>query len=157
MSQKLEKRMYFLTMYNLSDIQKGIQPAHAVVEYHLKYPKSSEYFDWARNYKTIIILNGGTSNAGRESKHKSILPGKGTMEMHLKFLKKNKIKCAHFYEPDLNNSLSAIAFIVDETVFNKKKYPDWDPNSGIPFSKFVKKVGKKTATLKEFLKDFRLA
>ena len=157
MSKKLEKKLYFLTMYNISDKQKGIQSIHANTEYHLKYPKCPEYHDWAKNYKTVIVLNGGTSNAGKKTKYKNIKPQKGTMEMHLKELKKNKIKCAYFYEPDLNNSLSAITFIVDETIFNRKKYPDWDPNLGIPYSEFVKKVGKKTAFLKEFLKDFKLA
>ena len=124
MKENLELRMYYLTMYNLSQIQIGIQAGHAKDEYSLKFGKSFDYIEWINNHKTYIILNGGTSNDGNRSFYK--MPKQlGTMEQHLIALKKNKIKCTPFYEPDLNYSLSAIAFIVDERVFNKAEYPNF--------------------------------
>ncbi len=87
-------------MYNLSQIQIGIQSLHAAIEYSLKYGKDKEYQEWAKTHKTVILLNGGTSN--------NVQPG--TMELNYMRLIDNKVKCAAFYEPDLNNSLSAIAF-----------------------------------------------
>ena len=65
--EKLEKRMYFLVLYNISPIQQAIQAGHAQNEYALKYWKDKEFQDWAKRCKTWIILNGGTSNDGLQS------------------------------------------------------------------------------------------
>lgn len=173
-----ELRMYFLTMYNISPIQQGIQCLHAVVEYFLKHWKDKEFWRWALKYKTVIILNGGTSNDGMLS-NKAFVPTLGSMEQHFKTLKDNKIKCTCFNEPDLNYSMSAIAFLVDERVFNKEKYPDFSSwaNDLIDnmehiseadklekrmkkekyYDQYVREVGKDIAFLKDFLKQFRLA
>lgn len=113
-ARKPHFRMYCLVMYNISPIQQGIQAAHAIVEYSNKLPARPnpdifEYDCWANDDKTIIILNGGTSN---------------DMKKHWKTLMKNKIRAAQFKEPDLNKSMSAIAFIVSHEVWDKKKFPD---------------------------------
>ncbi len=179
-NKKLELRMYYLCMYNISDIQKSIQALHATVEYQLKHGNSKEYLDWAKNHKTVIIYNGGTSNEGSKSVYGEPVQ-LGSMENHFLELKKNKIKCAAFYEPDLNHSLSSIAFLVDERVYNKKDFPDINYSdfnaekltykdeiyytSKESFQdgkeqfalKFSKKVGKDVFFLKEFLKKFRFA
>ncbi len=180
-------RLYCLTMYNISEIQKSIQALHATVEYALKYGKDKEYIDWAKHHKTVVILNGGTSNDGHHSEYGEPKQ-EGSMETYFKTLKANKIKCAAFYEPDLNYSCSAIAFLVDERVFNKKDYPDfgtqdddnwnaiteteqyrkyeitrikltkdWERNKLRRKSFYISKVGKDVAFLKDFLKPLRLA
>jgi flavodoxin len=130
--KKLELRMYGLTPYNISPIQQGIQFGHAVVEYgqKMKYlgehnqSLNNQYNDWADNWKTFIILNGGTSNhsVNRYSDSEDFF---GSMENNLKLLEDNNIQIATFYEPDLNDMLSGIVFIVEERVFNKKDYPDF--------------------------------
>ena len=170
--------MYFLVMYNISPIQQGIQALHAVIEYFLKHWKDKEFWRWAKTHKTVILLNGGTSNKGHHSEYgepKQL----GSMEQHFKNLKENKIKCAAFYEPDLNHSMSSIAFLVDERVFNKKDYPDFEfdkskldifqmkvtGNLKTDLSseeqkqkkEYIKKVGKDVFFLKTFLKQFKLA
>lgn len=132
MINNLELRMYGLVPYNISPIQQSIQFGHAVVEYgqnmkriDKKNPLSIQYDDWADNWKTFIILNGGTSNHSvnrYKTKNDVFL---GTMESNLELLQSNFVECATFYEPDLNDMLSAIVFIVDERVFNKKDYPDF--------------------------------
>ena len=92
-------RMYFLTMYNLSPIQKGIQAGHAALEYTLKYGDTQEYKDFIANDKTWIVLNGGTS---------------GDMVKHCEVLDNLGINFERFYEPDLNNSISAICYLLSE-------------------------------------------
>lgn len=179
-NKNLEKRLYFLTMYNISPIQQGIQCGHAQMEYALQYWKDSDFKDWAENWKTWIILNGGTSNDGF-----GVRAALGSMETHLQSLKDAGIKCAPFNEPDLNWSLTAIAFLVDERVFNNEDYPDlmvfckdkmvntaWlsvFKNGPFDIDEFKLKWpelykewvefigGEKIAFLKFFVKQFRLA
>ncbi len=118
MKNKLKLRMYGFVPYNISEIQKGIQFGHACVEYGLKNFHSNQYLDWAKYHKTFIILNGGTSNHV-DSEYV------GSMEGILEELKKNDIILATFNEPDLNDMLSGIVFIVDEQVFNREVYLDF--------------------------------
>ena len=188
----LELRMYGFVPYNISEIQKGIQFGHAVVELgqklksHLEWNRDLRiYDDWANNWKTFIILNGGTSN---HSTNKYICGDfSGTMEQHLKYLQDLEVTTGEFYEPDLNDMLSAIVFIVDERVFNKKDYPDFNEFIKINYTNLIdsdytveeaaqrikeseypqdKRVynqwltligGEKNEKLREFLKNFRLA
>lgn len=93
--------MYVLVPYNLSPIQQGIQAAHSIVEYSLNPNVSGSYIEWAAQHKTIIILNSGTT--GESS----------TMEAHRKALDKLGVTYRTFREPDLNNAMTGIAFIVD--------------------------------------------
>lgn len=144
MKEKLELRMYGLVPYNISEIQKGIQFGHAVVEYgqmvksknkmdrytqdnyHTISQIVGNYDDWANNWKTFIILNGGTSNHSQNRYHQFEDEFVGTMESNLLSLKDAGVVTAEFYEPDLNDMLSSIVFIVDERVFNKKDYPEFE-------------------------------
>ena len=196
MKQKLELRMYGLGPYNISPIQQAIQYGHAVVEYGqmVKMPQSLSkmninascvYDDWADNWKTFIILNGGTTN------HRSGDNGLpfGSLNNHVLTLDENRIDFATFNEPDLGDQLTAVVFIVDERVFNRKKYPDFEEwiieNYGelirsdyyttsymlaqqikTSESKSDKKVyeewvkfvgGNKNVFLRDFLKNFKLA
>lgn len=192
MKNKLELRMYGLVPYNISPIQQAIQFGHAVVEYGQKMKKlpfndievTKKYDDWADNWKTFIILNGGTTN------HKTSLEDGlpfGSLNNHLLTLMDNNIEFASFNEPDLGDQLTAVVFIVDERVFNRKKYPDFEDwvienygdlivGTGSAYqiadeirnskSKHDKKVyqewinlvgGEKNAFLRDFLKNFRLA
>lgn len=177
--EKLELRMYGLVNYQLTGIQQGIQFGHAVVEYGIKYYTTDLYQDWANNYKTFIILNGGTTNTNISNE--DYLPF-GTMNRHLVILKANGIDQAPFYEPDLGDQLTAVVFIVDERVFNKGKYPDFKSfvktnydvddryinyNEWIDSDSAVKKEvalewqsligGEKNVFLRNFLEKFKLA
>lgn len=182
--KRLEQRMYFLVMYNLSDIQKGIQAGHAVVEYGNLYGQKKKYKDWSAMDKTFIILNGGTSNDGVVSCFGEN-PVKGTMQEHLEELHKNGVETAEFREPDANCALTAIAFLVDERVYNHEDYPDFagfckdkldtikwfeifknrsltleEMKESLPdsFDAWVKFVGgESNAFLKYFLRNFKLA
>jgi len=127
----LELRMYGLVPYNLSPIQQGIQFNHANDNYSLEYGDFEKYEIFRREWKTNILLNGGTSNEGhmvRQGFKTEMYYG--SMQQHLTDLKANGIRVSTFYEPDLNSMLTAIVFLVDERVFNKKLYPDYLP---LPF------------------------
>jgi hypothetical protein len=134
--------MYGLVPYQLMGIQHGIQYGHSNDQYaaHIieqimnwtidietrraSYPDASDdqsafqrYIDWLKNWKTYIVLNGGTTNLNPEKP--------GTLNTHLETLRSNGIFCSEFYEPDLGDQLTSINFIVDERVFLKDKYPDF--------------------------------
>ena len=49
----------------------------------------------------------------------------GTLNQITDQLQENDIKFSFFIEPDLNNALTSVCFLVDERVFNKKDYPDF--------------------------------
>lgn len=119
--KELELRMYFFVPYNISPIQQAIQAGHASLEYVLRYGLTDELTNFLSNWKTWIILNGGTTN---DEVDFDDIP-KGTLNQIGDSLDKNDIKFSYFREPDLNHSLTALCFIVDERVFNKKDYPDF--------------------------------
>lgn len=170
----LEYRMYGLVAYNLSPIQQGIQFCHAVVDYGRSVrdvkPLETAYNKWADIDKTVIILNGGTTNNNFERL--------GSLNKHFNNLDSNGIPVVAFYEPDLGDQMSAFCFLVDERVFNRTLYPDFVPET-LPWSKkkptekqlseleaknkknyehWVEKIGgEKNAFLREFLKPLRTA
>jgi len=113
--------MYFFVPYQLTGIQQGIQCGHAVEQYANKYKDDTEYIDFVENWKTWIVLNGGTTNSKRDFTSKST----GTLNQIADQLLENDIKIAYFEEPDLNDSLTSVCFLCDERVFNKELYPDF--------------------------------
>ena len=127
MNKELEKRMYFFVPYNLSPIQQAIQAGHAALEYARKYKDDEEFIDFADNWKTWVILNGGTTNSkGKTGANyrKDEEPYLGTLDNLAHQLIKNNINYEFFKEPDLNDALTAVCFICDERVFNYEDYPD---------------------------------
>jgi hypothetical protein len=119
--KELELHMYFFVPYQLTGIQKGIQCGHAALEYANKYGKDEEFITFFREFKTWVILDGGTTNDGRDFHGIA----QGTLNQIADELLKNDIKIAYFQEPDLNDALTAVCFLADERVFNRKDYPDF--------------------------------
>jgi hypothetical protein len=119
--KQLELRMYFFVPYNISPIQQAIQAGHSALEYADKYGSDEEYIIFVREWKTWIILDGGTTNDGRDFTGIA----QGILNQIGDQLLENDIKFAYFQEPDLNDALTALCFICDERVFNKKDYPDF--------------------------------
>ena len=116
--------MYFFVPYQLTGIQQGIQCGHASIEYMMKYWKELDCVDFRENWKTWVILNGGTTNSKTDETNKPI----GTLNQIHHDLWLNSINYALFHEPDLQDALTAVCFICDERVFNKELYPnfmDW--------------------------------
>ena len=63
--QPLELRMYFFVPYQLRGIQQAIQAGHAALEYARKFKDDKQFINFVNNWKTWIILNGGTTNEVR--------------------------------------------------------------------------------------------
>lgn len=102
MEEQKGLRMYFFVMYNLSGIQKGIQCGHAALEYANTFRDDPQYQDFIENHKTFILLDGG---------------GSGDMLDRYDELNELGITFAFFREPDLNHAMSAIAFILPESIY----------------------------------------
>lgn len=197
MDKKKELRLYGLVPYNISPIQQGIQYGHSKDEYtlsiidhlfnnvNIEKKVVNDYIDWLRNWKTYIILNGGTTNKNTNNL--------GTLNKHLSTLKENGIFCSEFYEPDLGDQLTGVVFLVEEEVFLKDEkgkfvyleFEDWIFNHPKLPSEYTKLTfknpkelcknstnlfyknfyiewvqymgGEKNVFLREFLKNFRLA
>ena len=111
-------RLYGFVMYNLSGIQKGIQFGHAALEYASKFKGDATTWEFVDEHKTFIVLDGGTS---------------GTMLDRMEELEDLGIPFAEFREPDLNDSVSAIAFIV-----NEKDYADEDFYKINPITQYLR-------------------
>jgi hypothetical protein len=154
-------RMYGLVPYNLSPIQQGIQFGHAVVEYQQNakaIPNVEAIYDkWAQKDKTFIILNGGTTSENPERL--------GTLQNNAKLIEDNGVLTGRFYEYDLNDTLTAVVFLVDERVYNRELYPDFVTNGFYTsdenekqYNEWLKKIGGKTNEfLRSFLPTFKLA
>lgn len=157
MKERLEQRMYGLVPYNISPIQQGIQFGHAVVEYGLDYGQGhadGPYLQWARNDKTFIILNGGTTN--NNSEHW------GTLNQAVLELGRLRVQKATFNEPDLGDQLTAVVFLVDERVWDKEKYPEYNPHHTDmePWDYYDLLFGedaKHILEMRDFLSRFKLA
>ena len=105
--KKIEYRMYVLALRQLSPINKGVQNCHSCLEYANKYHNDQEYQKYINEYKTLIMLDGGTSQ--------------DMIEIQLQ-LEEAGIKHSYFNEPDLNDCLTAITFLADERVWNREVY-----------------------------------
>jgi len=119
--KQLELRMYFFTIYQLTGIQTGIQCGHSALEYVRMYGLTDELNDFIINWKTWIILNGGTTNERRD--FEGLV--QGSLNQIADKMLENDILFSYFQEPDLNDSLTALCFLVDERVFNRKDYPNF--------------------------------
>lgn len=161
MKKRLEQRMYGLVPYNISPIQQGIQFGHAVVEYGLTQQQQdptdtelSPYNQWAHNDKTFIILNGGTTN--NNSEHW------GTLNQAVLELGRLRVQKATFNEPDLGDQLTAVVFLVDERVWDKEKYPEYNPHHTDmePWDYYDLLFGedaKHVLDMRDFLSQYKLA
>ena len=158
-------RMYGLVPFNISPIQQAIQFGHAVVEYAQQHFNDEDYQSWATNDKTFIVLNGGTTNDNPLTK--------GTLNQHKMILSLQGIKNESFREPDLGNQLTAVVFLVDDRIWDKDLWPDYDGPmmqaerygkkmipSPIHYKKWEESFGEDHVTilwLRDYLRNFRKA
>lgn len=158
---QLKYRMYGLTNYQMTGIQKGIQFGHAVVEYSLLYHNQPDYAQWSTNDKTFIILDGGTTNLN-ETRLGTLNKAADHAEKEL------NIPIARFHEPDLGDQLTAFVFLLDERVWDREKYPEFIPThpGGMEYQEYDKylldlfgdiETGNRIVTIRNWLKGFRLA
>lgn len=93
-------RYYTFTNFMLSSIQQGIQPAHCVHETFVKYeeiagPARDALWDWARNHKTMICLNGGNAQGIRDAYQQVLTFGEVLNLPYCKFLEdRDSLDCS---------------------------------------------------------------
>jgi len=170
----LEKRMYFFVPYNISPIQQAIQAGHAALEYARKYQNDPDFIDFADNWKTWIILNGGTTNSKLlkdpetgwyANPRTDEAPYLGSLDNIAHQLIKNKINYSLFQEPDLNDALTAVCFLADIRVWNYKDYPEFldyilkikmypDALAAMPEENLVILRGQEEEHLKELFPEY---
>jgi len=101
-------RAYFFTNMYLSSIQHGIQSLHCLQEMNNKYTgndsQSTALAAWASEYKTAIVLNGGTSDQ---------------VSSILKLFQNsaNTFAWGYFREPSMENMLTCVGIIVPDTMY----------------------------------------
>lgn len=145
-----EYRMYCLAERHLSSIQKAIQSAHAIVEYGLTYGNSPEYKQWAEKDKTIIILDGGNS-VDLDSIIDQLVCENWPFEV--------------FYEPDMDNFRTAIAFLAPNEVYDYKtwgtSYNDYQEKvypTKVNYDAWLNDIGGKGAeAVKMLISNLRIA
>ena len=108
--------MYILTNDKLSKSQAAVQACHAVAEYMHEFGQNNDTINWVKNDKTMVVLKASEKEMYDISKKFSADYMKGS----------NPEYWVMFYEPDMNNLLTAIAFepmeeeVGNELFFNFK-------------------------------------
>lgn len=165
MEERLRYRMYFFVPYNISPIQQAIQAGHSALEYAHEYGNNEDYLSFINNDKTWIILNGGTTNKGYETNPEGKLQLIGSLNRIHYDLCMMKINNHGFWEPDLNDALTAVCFLASEKVWDFEKYPDFE-NAGFDitswnyasdYNMWVEHMGEKNLFLRELIRNKKLA
>jgi peptidyl-tRNA hydrolase len=98
-------RLYAVSRADLSSGQQAVQACHAVADLCVRH-RDGEVDEWADNHKTMVIL--GTKN---EQELRALLES----------LSSSGLRCQPFYEPDLDNQLTAFAIHPGDWVEAKAK------------------------------------
>ena len=106
-------RLYTFCNYYLSSIQQGIQSAHVLGEMFVSIDPSYEaemtmLFDWAKNHKTMVVLNGGNSD--------ELINLSDELRTLAEAL---NLPHADFYEDaqSLNSAMTCVGIVVPEKVY----------------------------------------
>lgn len=136
----MELRLYSFCNFYLSSIQQGIQTGHAAVDLVRLYTHAGNFHqlasndevaatamvtDWADNWKTFIILNGG-DHAGVQA------AGQTCFESGLPHI--------HFTEPGLGDIKTCWVVVVPENVFNARLDSTWSSGVGESIDLYVSKT-----------------
>lgn len=106
-------RAYFWTNFYLSSMSHGIQAQHCTADLFVEYTNKKDnttkvLYDWAKNHKTSIILNGGNHEGLM-----NVLETVGRLATNL------DLPYTSFYEDlqSLNGMLTCVGLIVPEPVY----------------------------------------
>lgn len=109
-------KLFSFTNNFLSDIQKGIQTAHLVVEMAVEYlPRRSKLFvEWYRFHKTIVVFNGGN--------HRDL------MELYKFFKKIGKYPFGFFNEDNesLRGAFTAVGIVLPDPFASREQRDSMD-------------------------------
>ena len=129
-----DERRYKMTGWTariLSDKQIGIQFGHAVVRYIKRNFAMPQCTEWIEFDETFVILNGGSTNNNPDRL--------GELNLIVETLKQNRIIHETFTEVNVGDQLTAVVILVDDRVWNRKKWPDFTPTV-LPEQEFLYKM-----------------
>lgn len=92
--------MVLVTRRDLSPGYQAVQPAHALAEFAIKYPKT--FKNWQVNQKNLVVLSAANELALTDLFKKAEQAG---------------LKCVLFKEPDIGNESTAIAIEPHELTY----------------------------------------
>lgn len=105
-------RFYSFGNYYLSSLQQGLQGTHVLTEMDVKYKGKAQekaLFDWKKNHKTIVILNGGNAQSLAD------------LHEYFKYLQKRGMPhpFAKFHEDEqsLGGALTSVGIVVPERIY----------------------------------------
>ena len=111
-------RLYTFCNYYLSSIQQGIQSAHCLAEMFVRYadlsPANDMLFNWARNHKTIVILNGGNNEELRNTF--------ATLQRLCQVLDYYPLAIFNEDASSLNSAVTCVGVIVPEKIYMYNEY-----------------------------------
>lgn len=107
-------RFYGFGNYYLSSLQQGLQAGHTVAELFVQHDKSSEKYNyvdnWARNHKTMVLLNGGNSLFLKELF--TLFQNWETLGMPYPYA------CFHEDEQSLNGALTYVGIVLPNEIYD---------------------------------------
>lgn len=115
---KPELRLYTFVNFYLSSIQQGIQSAHVVHTLFTKYPTEANnqmLWDWAKNDKTMIVLNGG-ANADIDEISETLYNLRGHS-----IINNMPMACFEEDEQSLGGIRTAVGIVVPDFYYNAVK------------------------------------
>ncbi len=133
-----EYKMYGIVPFNLSMAQKGIQFQHATQRYNNKFLFTSHYTSeqynafehWALKDETSCLLQCyGTNDYPDSLGHLNTISGQ---------LTELGVLVSEFREPALNNSLTAICFLLPKVIWDRRTYPN--PGKHIDYDGIIKHI-----------------
>jgi hypothetical protein len=105
-------RAYFFGNMYLSKIQQGIQDAHVVSDLFIKYNnKTIEQdilYEWAKNHKTMVLLNGGYQS-NILNIYETISSNNKNLHLPIQYFKEEEIS--------LNSAVTSLGVIVPNFIY----------------------------------------
>jgi len=108
-------RGYFFGNMYLSSLQQGLQAAHVIQKMSVQYMMYSNiaskiFYEWSKNDKTIILLNGGSQRDLQDLARKlNLLTRNGTVY---------PVKCFEEEESALNNATTSVGIVIPERIYS---------------------------------------
>lgn len=162
-------RLYSFTNSYLSPIQKGIQTAHIVSEMSSVASNLSDilsdigmnadagdYFDWAKEHKTIIVLNGGNSKSLREIKARLIDFNTFIHKFMPEYFVDFFIEDFHEDGDSLDGALTAVGIILPEYLYDESALNSFI-SSNIAWTWIPSEEERTIRNFFEWMKSFPLA
>ena len=113
-------RFYAIGNYYLSSIQQGIQAAHTLAELAIMPEHRGVFDEWAKNHKTMVVLNGGNADGLR--KFYELLSSEYAKS--LPFAKFNEDA------QSLDGALTSVGVIVNERIYSANWINGYDQTEG---------------------------